>query len=340
MDASRVFYCPEMSKSILLLLALASGAFAQTSYHIQIYDLPATAETLPDPKVWTLGYVDGISVRHKWKDLEPNQGQYNWSLFDQAVALAKANNKKVELRVAIQGSNTPTWVQTPTNMFTPPDGSSPIWKYWDPTALSAVEAMYQAMGARYGANPVVSIVSVSIDSQETGDWSCPHTTPDINAWIAAGYTTQLNEQSALSLIDTLAKAFPNSVVYMACGRNGNLDPTLNTVAEFVAAVAYERYPGRFRIGKNGWSDFNPTCDYTALGTDWEVMLDFWSYDESVQALWPNYGDPYYYDNQGVAASYYSILRAMIQEAQGWGFISAEVYESDVLNLPNVFLNYN
>jgi Beta-galactosidase len=117
---------------ILTLFAVLFGAvrvMAAGSYHIQIYDLPDQG-VQPDPRIYTLPFVDGVSGRVLWKDVEPSPGVFDWSYFDTLVANASAAGKWVELRVMVQGGQMPQWVKTNSQLFTPSpvdDGSSPIW---------------------------------------------------------------------------------------------------------------------------------------------------------------------------------------------------------------------
>src|SRR5438874_13833281 len=64
---------------------------------------PATNDALENPD------VAGISVRQNWVDLEPSEGNFDWSFLDSEVAKAAAAGKVVLLRIITQGGK-PTWV--------------------------------------------------------------------------------------------------------------------------------------------------------------------------------------------------------------------------------------
>lgn len=354
-----------MKKALLVLAAVmlmtANSAFA---YHILIFDLPEV-EYGPDPSIWT-SFVDGVSLRIKWKDLETSKGVYAPGMLDwltKMVNKATNNGKQIELRILIEGNNAPDWLYSEPGLetFTPPPSDSDqeeIWVYWDPIALAEVQAMYQELASLFGTNPTVSIISAGCDSQGSGDWTVPHTQADINTWaqISPKYTTALNVQGCNQLIDTIAQSFPISHVYMAAGRNGNLDGAGNDnlVAYTLAQTNYQKYPSQFILGKNSWATQNqiPWPNQTAIGTYWEIMYDFYSlpptYTESAQALWPVYGDtadtgnpnPTYTDNAGIPDTAVNIMAAMMQIAYRWRVYSLEVYEPDCLHLAQTIINGN
>src|SRR5437879_4806814 len=61
------------------------------------------ASQLRDPLVY------GVSWKFRWSTLEPAEGQFDWSLVDQAVDVAARAGKKSILRV-YSGLTTPDWV--------------------------------------------------------------------------------------------------------------------------------------------------------------------------------------------------------------------------------------
>jgi hypothetical protein len=58
---------------------------------------------------WTSPNVDGIALRTFWDKVEPENGKFDWSHFDQGVALARQHHKRLALSVAA-GVHTPAWV--------------------------------------------------------------------------------------------------------------------------------------------------------------------------------------------------------------------------------------
>lgn len=103
---------------------------------------------------------------------DPNDPSWSWSYFDSGIAQAQQYNKGAFLRVLFQGS-TPAWATANIQQFVPINGGAiNIW--WDSYFQSVVKATIQAVGARYGSNPIVKAVSFNIIAQNSGDWSFPH----------------------------------------------------------------------------------------------------------------------------------------------------------------------
>jgi len=53
--------------------------------------------------------VVGLSIRGKWLEIQPKEGEFRWEYFDESLKLAKENQKKVIFRV-LAGASTPDWV--------------------------------------------------------------------------------------------------------------------------------------------------------------------------------------------------------------------------------------
>src|SRR4051812_5101529 len=109
--------------------------------------------------------VMGISTRQGWMDLEPTEGNFDWSFLDSEVAKAAAAGKKVMLRIGTQ-SGKPAWVTTAIEnagglFFSFDDNGVPttVPVFWDPTFLAKKKAMITAVGAHFTNNPTVKIVA-------------------------------------------------------------------------------------------------------------------------------------------------------------------------------------
>ena len=61
------------------------------------------------PDVANKSYVNGILVRVVWKDIEPIDDTYNWSLIDDQITAAVSYGKKISLAIG-GGPNTPQWL--------------------------------------------------------------------------------------------------------------------------------------------------------------------------------------------------------------------------------------
>lgn len=300
---------------------------------------PATQSALDDPN------VVGISVRQGWADLEPSEGNFNWSFLDSEVAKAAAAGKLVMLRIGTQ-SGKPAWVTTAIQnagglFFTFDDDGVPttIPVFWDPTFLAKKKAMIIALGAHFTNNPTVKIVAASFANASSEDWSVPHTGPDVVNWFVVGYTTDKMLDAGRQIIDTTMAAFPNQYVTLAIGGNGhvggtgNLDPTATYVAANVITTERTLWPGRFIVQINSLSTINPV----APGPDDSVWNLLWKSqpDVAAQMVFWCYDDSTYRVNGGVPGDPAAVLTTCVNAAFTYGIDYIEVYQKDVVNLPSV-----
>jgi hypothetical protein len=287
----------------------------------------------------------GFSIRQNWADLEPSEGNFDWSFLDSEVAKAAAVGKGILLRINTQAGK-PAWVtaaieQAGGIFFTFDDDgvSTTIPVFWDPTFLAKKQAMIAAIGAHFTNNPTVQIVVASFANAKSEDWNVPHTAPNIADWFAAGYTTEKMLDAGKQIIDATMAAFPNQYVTLAiagnghAGGTGNLDPTATYVAANVIATARATWPGRLIVQINSLSAFNPV----APGTDdsaWNVLWNSQP-DVAAQMLYWCYDEPTYRVNGGVPGDPATVLTNSVDAAFSYGIGYIEIYQKDVRNLPSV-----
>ncbi len=300
---------------------------------------PAANDALNNPA------VAGISIRQNWADLEPSEGNFDWSFLDSEVAKAATAGKGILLRINTQ-ANKPAWVTAAIELagglfFTFDDNgvSTTIPVFWDPTFLAKKKAMITALGAHFTNNPTVQIVAASFANATTEDWNVPHTAPEISNWFAVGYTTDKMLDTGKQIIDATMAAFPNQYVTLAIGGNGhvggtgNLDPTAMYVAENVIAAERAAWPGRLIVQINSLGTFNPV----APGTDdsaWNVLWNSQP-DVAAQMVYWCYDEPTYRVNGGVPGDPATVLANSIDAAVSYGIGYIEIYQKDVRNLPSV-----
>ena len=121
------------------------------------------------------GETDGGYCQIAWRDLEPSEGVYDFSLIDNAIEVAKAynvahnqsdeNGFKVLLRIRT-GVYTPSWVTATT-------GSIPWYfkdfstiytlpLFWESEFQAKYKILMQKLADRYDTNPVVGAVAASM----------------------------------------------------------------------------------------------------------------------------------------------------------------------------------
>ncbi len=332
--------------ALRFLLSLCAGLFifafaARAEVPKGVFSLSAAGVACRDT-VLTNPNVDGVSIRQDWSELEPTEGNFNWTFLDSEMARATAAGKMVFLRINTQFAR-PTWV---TNAVTAAGGTfftfdkdgvaTKIPVFWDPTFLAKKKAMITALGAHFTGQPALRIVWASFANANSEDWSVPHTPEDVQNWFAVGYTTEKMLDAGQQIIDATMAAFPNQYVTLAVGGNGhvgqtgNLDPDASYVAREAVLAARERWPGRLVVQKNSLGTYNPPAPGT--GTVYQLLWD--SRPEVGGQMLDNcYGDSTFRNNNGVPDAANNILHSSVNLGLSYGMNFIEIYQIDVLNLP-------
>jgi hypothetical protein len=123
----------------------------------------------------------GIVVNQTWSQLEPTQGQFDFSTLDASLAAVSAYNTQhpdaplaVRLRV-FAAYAAPAWAKTldgppitvPANL--PSNTGGTLGQWWKPGYRSAWAGLQQALASRYDTNPVLHEVAVSSCSSLTAE---------------------------------------------------------------------------------------------------------------------------------------------------------------------------
>jgi len=297
----------------------------------------------PQDEVLTDPNVDGVTVRLNWSTLEPTEGQYDFSYIDTTLASVGAAGKKVLLRIMTQGGK-PAWVTTAVKnagglffTFNSNGKKTSIPVFWDPTFLAKKTAMIQALGAHVTNNPALSIVVASFANATSEDWNVPHSNTDITQWQRLGYTSDLLIGAGHTIIDATMAAFPNQFVTLAVAANGTkLDQPNPDPADYVARTVKDDeralWPGRLIIQKNDLSTFIPL--FPGTGTIYDIITES-APDIAGQMLFQCVGDSSYKVNKGVPIDPALALTISVNNGVGYGEKYIEIYQVDVVNLPDV-----
>ncbi len=333
-------------QAILLILPLAwlvISTRTQGQIPRGVFSLAAAGQVASDNALANPDVV-GMSIRQAWAELEPSEGNFDWSFLDSEVARAAAANKVVLLRILTQ-SGKPAWVTTAIQnaggtFFTFDDDgvTTTIPVFWDPTYLAKKKAMITALGAHFTANPAIKVVAASFANAVTEDWNVPHTPQDIQNWLAAGYTTDKLLDAGKQIIDATMAAFPHQYITLAIKGNGhvpaksgqNLDPAATYVAATAIATARASWPGRLIVQINFVSNLNeaaPGSPDSAWNTLWNSRPEV-----AGQMLAVCYGDSTYRNNGGVPEAPATVLASCLIRSVTYGLNYLEVYQKDILNL--------
>ncbi len=143
-----------------------------------------TVDLAPSDFVSEFPGVCCVYLRLPWSYLEPDEGQFNWSIVDTPMQKWILAGKKVAFRFTTSEGRpseayaTPRWVEKAgakgyhlTGNTITPDG--PVWEpdFDDPVFLGKLDAFVAAAAARYDGNPHVAFLDVG----SFGVWGEGHT---------------------------------------------------------------------------------------------------------------------------------------------------------------------
>lgn len=204
-DGTHIQALPKFSLTVVQERKSNYGHYFATQYT----DSPADAATLCEQPG-----VSGVVWHRNWGDVEPSEGVYDFSSFDQVLAtIGASKNPKCQLWLFIQfKSFASSPVKNPCPVYLQAKYSAPnsygngaaTCFMWDPTVAAAYSAMLKAAAAHFDANPRVEGVilqesALGLDGPYSQD-------------VADGgtYTGAAWRDALISIIDQCASAFATS----------------------------------------------------------------------------------------------------------------------------------
>jgi hypothetical protein len=329
----------------LVFLLIGSFFFSAVPVHASektdmngIYVLPA-GEGLKSAAA-EAPFVKGYSIRVAWKKLEPRRGRYNWDPIDDILAAARKNGKYVTLRV-LAGAESPDWVlrnpEIPKIEFVSRNPNKKknynkevtLPRLWDEKYLNEYYRFLDAMGKRYGAEPLLYWVAVS---GPVAGAACPMLPKDretVRVLKAEGLTQEKWARTWEGAIDRTASAFPGKAISLCL----DVPVFYEELAEKLASYAVQKYPGRVCLQSNGLSSKLPAAE--ARNARFKHLADiFRSYNGKATigfqmvwaAAWKDRGK----DRLGP-------LDQSIRAGLGLGAAYLEIYQDDITDGANAAL---
>jgi hypothetical protein len=162
--------------------------------------------------------IAGTYLGYYWSQLEPQQGQYNWSLIDNDMQPWVANGKSVILRVSTSGweswqppnsgHGTPQWVYDLGVSSVTETDHSVIPQYWNPIFQQNLSTFVQAFASHYDGNSHVSAVEIGVgNGGETKPDSHNNGKSRMQQWLAIGYTNAVWWNTVQQVITTYTSSF-------------------------------------------------------------------------------------------------------------------------------------
>src|SRR5690348_15267441 len=163
-------------------------------------------------------YVAGIHLGYYWSQLEPQKGQYNWSVIDQQMAPWIKYNKKVILRVSTSGwtrwappysqSGTPQWVYDLGVRLVKENDGSILPEYWNPIFLQNFADFVHAFALRYDGNPNIAYIDIGLGVGGEAKVDSHNGNPNqLSLWKNIGYTNAQWWYAIQNLIQAYSASF-------------------------------------------------------------------------------------------------------------------------------------
>jgi hypothetical protein len=209
-----------------------------------------TAQSILPGAIYSTPYIDGVVVGGLWNQIEPSPGVYDWSVVDQEITRAVANEKKIAVNVTA-GAYAPSWLyEAPYNvphdtfMWGNHDGANgPCNPYvmaapWDPqyeqawaSLMSAFAQHLQSIPGAYAATTRIRLTGINTLTDELHLAFCS-TSNGLALWQALGYTPDKLLAAAKVLMSAVNTAFPDKILSLSVIEAGGL-PLINDAGQVI-----------------------------------------------------------------------------------------------------------
>jgi hypothetical protein len=207
---------------------------------------------LADDPGWTNPEVKGFLIRDRWNLVEPSEGKFNFSVFDQSVALARKYHKFVGLGICA-GRATPDWVYSDGAQklfFSRPrnHGTTSAELFmpvpWEPAFQAKWNALIKEFGRRYDSVPEVNYIIMTGPGRdfETFFVSSP---ADIENFNKLGGLSSWGD-AARKIAGFYVASFPHTPVLYAMGPPTPTMEGRETIQSVVEDL-FEKYPHQFGV---------------------------------------------------------------------------------------------
>lgn len=242
-----------------------------------------------------------------WDDLEPTEGNYQWSHIENFVNVQVANGKRAALGLITYNANLESHRSNPNN----PPLRTPDWvfaagagyvtvrygvhvpKYWDPIYLAKYENFVTALANQYDGDPRIEFIQIGVGRYgETFPCDKDDEPYVEQAMIQDGHTQWTWAYMVNDIVDIYARHFhqthlllPNAPIMGTdqCGRRTFTDHAISKGVGLFPAGKYamqENVDWREYAGRNGCGKFDRLLDQAGTDDPW-VPVSFEMYDYMV-----------------------------------------------------------
>jgi Beta-galactosidase len=166
-------------------------------------------------------FISGVAVQMYWRDIEPVEGQPDWSKLDALFAAAESGNKWVQL-LLFPGFHAPGWAKegAQTDLFPiqygPGKGTiERLPMPWDRVYLNRWFAFLKQLSERYGRSPAFRMIAADGPTSVSAEMTLPSKPQDHKKWLNDSYTPRKYLEAWQKVFQVYADYFPNQYVSLS-----------------------------------------------------------------------------------------------------------------------------
>ncbi|HXP85492.1 MAG TPA: hypothetical protein VN841_12270 [Bryobacteraceae bacterium] len=174
-------------------------------------------------------YISGVALQIHWRDIEPVQGNPDWSKLDQLFAAAQASKKWVQLLI-FPGFFSPAWAlqgaKTESFGLQYGPGKGGVERLpmpWDKVYLGHWFAFLKQVSDRYGKSPAFRVIAADGPTSVSAEFTLPSTPEDVRIWRSVSYTPRKYLDAWQNVFQVFAADFPNQYISLSLGFGLNIN---------------------------------------------------------------------------------------------------------------------
>jgi hypothetical protein len=166
-------------------------------------------------------FIRGVALQVDWRDIEPAEGQPDWSTLDKLFAAAESSKKWVQLLI-FPGFFSPAWALAgaKTDQFPiqygPGQGTvASLPMPWDPVYLKRWFGFLKQLSERYGRSPAFRMIAAAGPTSVSAEMTLPSKPEDVTKWLNDSYTPDKYLAAWKQVFRVYADDFPNQCVSLS-----------------------------------------------------------------------------------------------------------------------------
>jgi hypothetical protein len=166
-------------------------------------------------------YISGVAVQMNWRDIEPTQGELDWSRLDQIFSAAESTNKWVQLLI-FPGFFAPEWAKDGAQSDLFPiqygPGAGAIERLpmpWDQRYLTRWFAFLKELSARYGQSRAFKMIAADGPTSVSAEMTLPNKPQDHKKWLTNSYAVEKYLGAWQQVFHVYGSVFPNQWISLS-----------------------------------------------------------------------------------------------------------------------------